>query len=240
MLRNARIRFQNAGHFATTSARTITDATGFRGCARSSTLAESQTHTGGADFTVTGRKDQRNSGGLIPCGAAVFAGFGRPEQGAVLPVDENALIAAEPASAAAFDLVPSLAKRGDHVLGHLRFDAPRFRRGFRPGRRSARRCRRAAREPRRRPPARSCRSRSCSTSTCTCPCACMSPPITPKQNHGLPSLVTMAGMIVWNGRLCGSSRFRCVSSRANSSPRFCITKPTSPGTIQEPKPAKLL
>ena len=53
----------------------------------------------------------------------------------------------------------------------------------------------------------------------------MSPPITPKQSHGLPSLVTIAGMIVWNGRLCGSRRLRCLSSSANSEPRFCITKP---------------
>ena len=39
------------------------------------------------------------------------------------------------------------------------------------------------------------------TSTCTCPCGCMSPPITPNDSHGLPSLVTIAGMIVWNGPL---------------------------------------
>ena len=47
------------------------------------------------------------------------------------------------------------------------------------------------------------------TSTCTCPCGCMSPPMTPKTNHGLPSFVTIAGMIVWNGRLCGSRRLGC-------------------------------
>ena len=44
------------------------------------------------------------------------------------------------------------------------------------------------------------------TSTCAWPCGCMSPPITPNDRNGLPSLVTIAGMIVWNGRLFGSSR----------------------------------
>ena len=74
------------------------------------------------------------------------------------------------------------------------------------------------------------------TSTCTCPCGCMSPPMTPKTNHGLPSFVTSAGMMVWNGRLCGSRRLGCLSSRANSVPRFCRAKPRSPGTRPEPKP----
>ena len=48
-------------------------------------------------------------------------------------------------------------------------------------------------------------------STCACPWACMSPPIRPKLSQGLPSLVTKPGMIVWNGRLCGSRRLACDS-----------------------------
>ena len=39
-------------------------------------------------------------------------------------------------------------------------------------------------------------------------CGCMSPPITPKQNHGLRALVTMAGMIVWNGA-CAAQALAC-------------------------------
>ena len=31
-----------------------------------------------------------------------------------------------------------------------------------------------------------------------------SPPITPKESHGWPSLVTKAGMMVRKGRLCGA------------------------------------
>ena len=44
--------------------------------------------------------------------------------------------------------------------------------------------------------------------TCAWPCGCMSPPISPKAISGCPSLVTNAGMMVWNGRLPGSSEFR--------------------------------
>ena len=44
-------------------------------------------------------------------------------------------------------------------------------------------------------------------STCTCPCACMSPPITPNENHGASSFITIAGISVWNGRLPGAIWF---------------------------------
>ena len=37
-----------------------------------------------------------------------------------------------------------------------------------------------------------------------CPCGCMSPPITPKDIHGFPSLVAKPGMMVWKGRLPGA------------------------------------
>ena len=39
--------------------------------------------------------------------------------------------------------------------------------------------------------------------------------MTPKTNTGLPSFVTIAGMIVWNGRLPGSSRLAWFSSSEN-------------------------
>ncbi|MEZ6073820.1 MAG: hypothetical protein R3C10_26960 [Pirellulales bacterium] len=41
-------------------------------------------------------------------------------------------------------------------------------------------------------------------------------PITPKLSHGWPSLVTMAGMIVWNGRLWGSRRLGWSGSSENN------------------------
>jgi len=45
------------------------------------------------------------------------------------------------------------------------------------------------------------------SSVCRCPCGCMLPPITPKLICGLPSFIRNAGMIVWNGRLPGSTQF---------------------------------
>ncbi len=42
----------------------------------------------------------------------------------------------------------------------------------------------------------------------------MSPPIKPKLSHGFPSFVMKPGMIVWNGRFRGSSRFKWFGSSA--------------------------
>ena len=48
---------------------------------------------------------------------------------------------------------------------------------------------------------------------CECPCACIEPPITPKLIAGMPSLVTNAGMMVWNGRFFGATTFACPARR---------------------------
>jgi hypothetical protein len=64
----------------------------------------------------------------------------------------------------------------------------------------------------------------------------MSPPITPNVSHGFPSFVAIAGMIVWNGRLPGSSLFAWFSSRANRHPRFCNPNPVPGAARPDPKP----
>ena len=74
------------------------------------------------------------------------------------------------------------------------------------------------------------------TSVCMWPCGCMLPPITPKLMTGAPSLVRKAGMMVWNGRLPGATRFGLHGSSEKPWPRFCIDTPQPGTTTPEPKP----
>ena len=72
----------------------------------------------------------------------------------------------------------------------------------------------------------------------------MKPPITPKvQNSSSPSgpsMVTAAGMMVWNGRLLGARQLGCSGSSMKFAPRFCSVKPQPSPTIPVPKPCEPL
>ena len=61
-------------------------------------------------------------------------------------------------------------------------------------------------------------------------------PITPKLMTGCPSLVRKAGMMVWNGRLPGATRFGLPAFRLKPWPRFCRLMPKPGSTQPEPKP----
>jgi hypothetical protein len=61
--------------------------------------------------------------------------------------------------------------------------------------------------------------------------------MTPKGPTAAPSFVRNAGMIVWNGRLPGSSTFGWPRSRVNAAPRFWRTIPVPGTTTCDPHPS---
>ena len=64
----------------------------------------------------------------------------------------------------------------------------------------------------------------------------MNPPITPNGPCSAPSRSSIPGMIVWYGRLPGSTR----PATAKQAPRFCRTTPVPGATTREPKPSNRL
>ena len=66
----------------------------------------------------------------------------------------------------------------------------------------------------------------------------MKPPMLVRLAKSAPPLSTIAGMMVWKGRLPPTSAFGCSGSRAKLEPRFCKLKPQPWGTIAVPKPQK--
>src|SRR5262249_53031897 len=122
---------------------------------------------------------------LIPHRATVLARLGTTVQHVRFRVDQDALVAAAVDACANDPMAPPLLPPGPRAA------CPGPRPG--PGRPVG------VAEP-------TCSSRGASpaactfmpksirlTSTSTCPCGCMSPPMTPKTNHGLPSFVTSEG-----------------------------------------------
>ena len=64
----------------------------------------------------------------------------------------------------------------------------------------------------------------------------MLPPITPKLITGWPLRVRKPGMIVWNGRFLGPTRFGWPGFSTKPAPRFCSAMPVPGTTTPEPKP----
>ncbi len=133
-------------------------------------------------------------------------------QHAVLPVDQDALVAAAAARCARLDVGGRLARSSASCTASGMPDStstvpPSVRPG-RPVGVALPTC--STRGGVAGLPARSCRSRSGSPAPARAPAAACRRPSRRSRSHGLPSFVTIAGMIVWNGRLCGSRRLRCV------------------------------
>ena len=56
----------------------------------------------------------------------------------------------------------------------------------------------------------------------------------------MPSLNTIAGISVWNGRLPGANWLGCPGSSEKPVPRLCSMMPVSPATTPDPKALKML
>ena len=70
---------------------------------------------------------------------------------------------------------------------------------------------------------------------CACPTAWYWPPMTPNGMTARPSLTSMPGMIVWNGRLRGAIALGWPAMMRKLVPRFCSSTPLSGAMMPLPK-----